>query len=68
MENVAKALNNYSTRDFDDGIYSVLKIDVNNLPSNVRFFVGPNHRYGLYTMNNIPPNCIIDDGEVVNVK
>ena len=66
--NSAKALNNYAIRDFNDGIYSILKIDIDKLPNNVRFFVDPNYRHGLYTMNNIPPNCIIDDGEVVNVK
>jgi hypothetical protein len=66
--NSAKALNNYATRDFNDGIYSILKIDVNKLPKNIKFFNDQNHKYGLYTLNNIPPNCIIDDGEVVNVK
>ena len=23
---------------------------------------------GLYTLNNIPPSCIIDDNEVINTK
>jgi hypothetical protein len=68
LENAAKALDIYSNRDFDDGIYSILKIDVNSLPNNISFFTDPNHKYGLYTLSNIPPNCIIDDGEVVNVK
>lgn len=68
IERAAMALSHYATRDFIDGIYSVLKIDVNCLPNNVKFFVDPNHEYGLYTLNNIPPNCIIDDGEVINTK
>lgn len=65
IENIAKALNNYAERDFKDGIYSLLKIDVDKLPNNIRFFADPNHKHGLYTMNNIPPDCIIDDGDVI---
>lgn len=68
IENAARALDNYASRDFDDGVYSILKIDVNELPNNMKFFADPNHKYGLYTLNNIPPNCIIDDGDVINAK
>lgn len=68
IEKTAKALDNFANRDFDDGVYSILKINVNNLPNTVKFFVDPNQVYGLYTMNNIPPNCIIDDGDTINVK
>ncbi len=68
LKNAAKALDKYSKRKIKDGIYRVLKIDVNSLPDNIKFFVDPNARYALYTLNNIPPNCIVDGFDTIDVK
>ena len=38
------------------------------IKDNIKFFADPNYEYGLYTLNNIPPSCIIDNNEVINTK
>lgn len=64
----AMALKRYSAKSFKDDRYCILKIDTNKLKDNIKFFADPNYEYGLYTLNNIPPSCIIDDNEVINTK
>ena len=61
LETAAKALDKYLRNKDRKNSYCVLKIDVNKLPDEVKFYIDPNMDGGVYTVNNIPPNCIMDD-------
>ena len=48
----------------NDGKYVLLKINIENLDDNIRFFYDPNSQIGIYTEQTIPNNAI-DVGTVV---
>ena len=67
IRQAAKSLYEFSKGEHNDGKYAILKIDVNKLPENVRFHVDPNMSNGLYTTSNIPPSCIMDGVDMIDV-
>lgn len=44
----------------NDGNYTVFRIDISKIPENVKFFKDQNYKNGIYTTENIRPDCIID--------
>lgn len=38
--------------------YIMLKVDVSKLPENIRFFADPRMNDAVYTLENIPPDCL----------
>ena len=48
----------------DDNRYTILIIDVSEIPDNVKFFVDPNAKNAILTHNNIPPRAISVYGEL----
>lgn len=57
---MAKALKAQDSRPYNDGRYTVLRIDVENLPENIDFMKDTATEGGIafWTYNNIPPQCI----------
>ena len=43
----------------NDGKYSVLKVDLTKIPEGVKFFKDQNYKNGVYTTENIRPDCIV---------
>lgn len=46
--------------------YSLLIIDVSKMPEHINFFLDPNYDYGIYTNDNIPPDCIIEIYDMID--
>ena len=61
IENVAKNARSSQKKDIDDGLYVILKIDLDKIPSGIKFYNDPNLKNSAYTTDNIPPSAIVDD-------
>lgn len=48
----------------DSNHYTILKIDISEIPDNVKFFADPMEKDSIYTHNNIPPQAISVYGEL----
>ena len=48
----------------NNGKYYAIKIDLNKIPTNVKFYLDPNAKYSIYTYENIAPNAIIGMEEI----
>lgn len=46
------------SKDKSDSKYTILEIDTSKLPDNIKFYGDPDYAKGLYTLDNIPPECI----------
>lgn len=68
LKQATERLYAYSNKEHNDGKYAVLKIAVDKLPNNMKFYADPNIKNGLYTTNNIPPQCIMDEIEMIDVS
>lgn len=53
----------------NNGKYSIFKIDLTKIPENVKFFKDQNYKNGIYTTENLRPDCIVDrlDIDVNNI-
>lgn len=67
MESLARMLNMSHKKDFKDGLYIALKVDLSKVGGDVNFHIDPNLEHSLYTTNNIRRIAIMDDYEVVKV-
>lgn len=45
-------------KNLHDGEYALLRISMNNVPSNVDFFGDPRFAYGYFTKQTIPPQAL----------
>ena len=68
LRRAAMALDNYHKNEKDDKRYAILRININRLDDNVRFFKDPNSQYALYTTDNIHPDLISDNYDVINLS
>ena len=55
---LAKLLYKNNNNPLNNGMYSILRINVNNLPDNFSLFYDPRFEYGYYTKEKIPANAI----------
>lgn len=44
----------------NDGNYALMRLSLSRIPDNVKFHLDPNFEDGIFTMNNIKPNCVMD--------
>lgn len=58
IKGLAYNLANVNKSKGNDGKYVFIKINVNKIDDNVKFYYDPNYTYGFYTRNNIRPDCI----------
>ena len=50
--------NNKDSRRNDQ--YTLFTVDVAKMPNNIRFYGDPGSYTGVWTNDNVPPNCIVD--------
>ena len=50
-----------------DGIYIVMKIDLDRIGNNVKFHKDPNYHNSVYTTDNIPLNAIANDVDIIRI-
>lgn len=49
----------------NDGRYALITIDLGKVPDGVKMFLDPNYQYGIFVMENISSNVIIDIEEII---
>ena len=65
IQTLAENLSSVNKSIGNNGDYALIKIDLSNVPKNVRFYSDPNFINGVYTTDNIPPNVITD---IIKIK
>ena len=48
----------------NNGRYTVFKVDLTKIPENVKFYNDQNYKNGVYTIDNIRPDCIVGKIEI----
>lgn len=60
--------NELSSKNFSkgnvEGKYAIITVDLEKIPEDVRFSLDTNYEWGIFTPDNIRPDCIIDAEEV----
>lgn len=52
------------TNKMNNGKYCVMTLDLKRIPENIKFYLGPNSKYSVYTYENIAPNVIVNTEEI----
>ena len=66
--NLGEELNDNNNSLGNNGKYLLFMLDLLEIPKRVKFFADPNYYYGVYTMNNISPDAIINIRELNYLK
>lgn len=61
---MVKMLNFANASAGNNGKYTVFKVDLTKIPENVKFFRDQNYKNGIYTKENIRPDCIVGKIEI----
>lgn len=62
--NITKQLYFSNNSKGNDGNYIILKINLSEIPENVKMFIDNNYKNGIFITDNIKPNCITDIGDI----